>query len=532
MQLPVPLAAALFTITLFLPSNGYAQDVDDAGENQPPRKINFTPDPRYTVFDGPLREDGTIDYVAALNGYFSEEVNTENNAFRGLFLILPHEDEKPEIVAGIQKALLIEPVDFADVPRLVHWRTYAEEAGLDEEKADAYVDSLLTGPYDGEGGRLIADWLASNREAIDRAVVEINKPRFWSPLVDWDDGKGLLVSIELSHLRNHRHLAQAMHGSVGLAIAEGDAERAIELLLAMRRLAWHQSHDAFKIGNLVGISIDAQALEALETFLKSRIADAAALKRLAAGWQRERPRRAFFAAVEVDELCIALDRMMHLAAGRITWDGLIEGVVGQTKEIDQRIQDEDFDLALAFKMIAQHYRLQARIQQAETAAGFIRAHELFDDNFDREKQAIKDRLVIEVGGVKVFNPQLSARELTELVTGMCIRVITPTMFAARNTEFRFAANEQCSITAIACERYRLIHGRYPEQIDALVPDFLDAVPIDPMDGKPLRYRIKEDGSAIIYTISTNLEDDGGINDPEDPDASMQGDYVWRLKLPK
>lgn len=528
MNLPAPLIALLCTAACFTAAAQEPQAPLEAPIDAavPEHKITFTPNPRYTVFDGPLREDGSLDYVAALNGHFGEGVTPENNAFRGLFLILPHEDEEPEIVEGIREALAIKPRELADVPRLVHWREFAEEAGLDEQTADEYFDTFLTGPYDGEGGRLIAEWLTSSREAIDQAMVEINKPRFWSPLVDWEDGNGVLVSIYLPHLGNHRNLTHAMHGSVGFAIAEGDADRAIDLLLAMRRLAWHQSQDAFLLGILVGISIDAKALIALETFLESRVADAEALKRLAAGWQREQPRRAFADAVEVDELCFALDSLMQLAAGRITWDGVMDGVAGQESEIDQRLQDDDFDLDRALRMIAQHYRLQARIQRAQTAADFMRVQEIFDENLDREQQAIMDRLVIEVGGARVFNPLLSDREMTESITGIYLRVITPAMSAARKTEFRFAANEQCSITALACERYRLDHGTYPETLEMLVPDYLAQIPIDPMDGEPIRYRGEDDGAAVIYTISTNLVDDGGVG----RDWS-EGDYAWRLELP-
>lgn len=40
----------------------------------------------------------------------------------------------------------------------------------------------------------------------------------------------------------------------------------------------------------------------------------------------------------------------------------------------------------------------------------------------------------------------------------------------------------------------------------LVPVFLDTVPIDPYDGKHIRYN---PAAGIVYCVGTNLTDDGG-----------------------
>jgi hypothetical protein len=49
------------------------------------------------------------------------------------------------------------------------------------------------------------------------------------------------------------------------------------------------------------------------------------------------------------------------------------------------------------------------------------------------------------------------------------------------------ARLRCAAAAVAVERYRLANGRWPDELTALVPKYLDAVPADPYDGKPLRY---------------------------------------------
>ena len=68
---------------------------------------------------------------------------------------------------------------------------------------------------------------------------------------------------------------------------------------------------------------------------------------------------------------------------------------------------------------------------------------------------------------------------------------------------------QTVTTAIALKRYQLKHGNYPPNLEPLVPKFLPAVPLDPVDGKPLRYRSNKDGTWLLYSVGFNGIDDGG-----------------------
>ena len=49
------------------------------------------------------------------------------------------------------------------------------------------------------------------------------------------------------------------------------------------------------------------------------------------------------------------------------------------------------------------------------------------------------------------------------------------------------ARLRCAKTACAVQRFRLKHGKLPDKLNQLVPEFLAKVPIDPFDGKELRY---------------------------------------------
>lgn len=63
-------------------------------------------------------------------------------------------------------------------------------------------------------------------------------------------------------------------------------------------------------------------------------------------------------------------------------------------------------------------------------------------------------------------------------------------------------------TAVAAELNRRELGAFPQTLDELIPDHLPTIPIDPFDGKPLRYRIEDDG-IVVYSIGRNKVDDLG-----------------------
>ena len=80
---------------------------------------------------------------------------------------------------------------------------------------------------------------------------------------------------------------------------------------------------------------------------------------------------------------------------------------------------------------------------------------------------------------------------------------------------RFAARSM--ETVFACRRYRAKHGRYPETLDELVPEFIAAVPLDPFDGKPLRYNNEHH---YVWTVGEELSFNGEV------DFTSDGNPMW------
>ena len=77
--------------------------------------------------------------------------------------------------------------------------------------------------------------------------------------------------------------------------------------------------------------------------------------------------------------------------------------------------------------------------------------------------------------------------------------------------------------AIACERYRRKHGKLPQSLEEVVPEFLPQVPTDPFDGEPLRYVVADDGY-LVYSVGPDATDHGGQSD-----ETGQPDLVFRIR---
>ena len=92
-------------------------------------------------------------------------------------------------------------------------------------------------------------------------------------------------------------------------------------------------------------------------------------------------------------------------------------------------------------------------------------------------------------------------------------LLTSIMVPALNHNFeviaRISAQEACAQVAIAATKFRLDHGVLPAHLADLVPTYLDAIPLDPFDGKPLRLAIRKE-QWIVYSVGPNGIDEGGV----------------------
>jgi hypothetical protein len=103
--------------------------------------------------------------------------------------------------------------------------------------------------------------------------------------------------------------------------------------------------------------------------------------------------------------------------------------------------------------------------------------------------------------------------------------IKATQTLARNQTLADEAQTVCAL-----KRYHLAQGRYPESLEALVPQFIDKLPHDIIGGRPLHYRRTDDGRFLLYSVGWNEKDDGGTVAPnrDGREDLENGDWVWQV----
>jgi hypothetical protein len=111
------------------------------------------------------------------------------------------------------------------------------------------------------------------------------------------------------------------------------------------------------------------------------------------------------------------------------------------------------------------------------------------------------------------------------------RMLLPAVTKVGEAHRRKTAQVRALMALLAVERYRLKHGKWPGKLDDLKPDFLTAIPLDPYDGKPLRYVKRADG-VTVYSVGHDGVDDGGKIDRTKPLTAKgldQGHRLWDVK---
>jgi hypothetical protein len=141
---------------------------------------------------------------------------------------------------------------------------------------------------------------------------------------------------------------------------------------------------------------------------------------------------------------------------------------------------------------------------------------------------------------RVLSPDISRRfEKTagqmrsqySLLGNFFVGFFLPSLEREGNTCAHTQSSVDLARVACALERFRRANGGFPESLNALVPTYLPETLHDVVNGQPLQYRRKEDGTFLLYSVGWNEADDGGEPEPSRyfyfGISKPAGDWVWR-----
>lgn len=479
-----------------------------------------------TFFTGPVNDDGTIDYVAALNAHYDPGVAAEDNAFAQMALLHPAIGaDQPEYLREYRDLLFLalgiehDP----DAPRFVDWIPFAAERGIGEEAADEMYESARSERWQAETLPDLADWLEANEPVVDLLSEALTCETYFSPLIRMEDDKSL-ISVLLPQLSILRRFGKLIEARMFYSLATGDHARVVDDLLLLHRMGAMVSHEITQIGKLVGISIQNQQCIAIEA-----VAEQGTLEhRLAARFLSARSEipiiDSMAETLALLERCISLDLVQRTYMGEdagweyLWWDEEPGPVL---ERIAPLIQHPSFDVNRALRHINWQYDKMMEYSEILGPIARQEAYVAFDMEISTAFDSTDLVDLYRMARSHTLLPGWTAVRYTDSVNALLQKLMLPALGAAHRTQDRANTRRRVESTAIALLGYRDVHGVLPESLDALVPTYFDAVPIDLYTDEPLVYRVNADGSALVYSIGGNFEDDGGVDDYAEGDIAIR-----------
>jgi hypothetical protein len=142
--------------------------------------------------------------------------------------------------------------------------------------------------------------------------------------------------------------------------------------------------------------------------------------------------------------------------------------------------------------------------------------QFYEDSLNQFIVARRDALPARLKADDVMAPRVDEAKSKNYV--VCTMLL-PGLGKITSREAAGLARLRLAQTAVALERFRAANNHYPDSLNELAPKFLAAVPSDPFDGQPLRYRKSVEGY-LLYSVGPDLKDDSGARKPGSDDLSF------------
>jgi hypothetical protein len=117
-------------------------------------------------------------------------------------------------------------------------------------------------------------------------------------------------------------------------------------------------------------------------------------------------------------------------------------------------------------------------------------------------------LQLSVHGGKARSMLANPEHRTELMAHLLLHQLGSSFEGTTSLHYLIASERQLTSLCFALQAYHADHGRYPQNLHELVPDYMAAIPQDPLTDMTYTYRSCGDG-CLLYGWGTNFFDDQG-----------------------
>ena len=464
---------------------------------------------------GPVRADGTIDYVAAINRACAAGVTAENNAAIPMLAAVGPgrggaESEHIQAArAGLGMAAYRkgEPA-FMTLMTLVDAQP-PEGAQVGRKDADDLLYRATLGPWRAEDMPLIAEWLAANERPLALFAQGAGRPRYYLPLTSGTE-PATVINARMMELAPIREMVRALAARAMLRLGGGDFEgyrTDCRTILSAGRLV---SHGPTLLHKLVGIGCQGMGLGAVRTGVASGRLDVRQAKALLADMANLPAGSSVAEAVNLGERYMMLDALSLFAvygpreAGRIMGSKQFGGLGGAPGGGGGGPAGTTRPAATGPATLP---------ATSDWTPAFVKANRWYDRYVQAMRlptyaERSKALNAIERDVEKVRAMSGGFMGLFQAVEDKLLAIILPAISRSTQTEQRLASELDLTRIVLRLRVYRLEKGEYPESLAVLAQGILANVPSDGFTGEAFMYRREGGGGYVLYSVGPNLRDDG------------------------
>jgi len=188
-----------------------------------------------TRITSPLREDGYVDYLAALNATCSKAVTAANNAVVALWRAMGPEEIDEGIRRRYFRMLGVRPLP-PEREYFVSFEDYLADRGIEEnDQTDRQFQRSIERAWTEKECPLVAGWLKANEKPLAQIAVASRRPRYYSPLIS-DDDTIPLITVHMMAQMKTRSAARMLTARAMLCLGQGKIDEARQHLLACHRV--------------------------------------------------------------------------------------------------------------------------------------------------------------------------------------------------------------------------------------------------------------------------------------------------------
>ena len=274
-----------------------------------------------------------------------------------------------------------------------------------------------------------------------------------------------VIDTLLEDTQQTRHVADLLRWDLVLALEDAEAGRATDDLLAMLNASRSIGDEPFLISQLIRIATQIVATRAIEHTVAQTEMVEEQLARVQAAW-----------AADADE-----PLLLHgLRGDRAAYDTLFRNLA------DGTVTPNDLSGLRGSGISFESYAWWLwRVRLHSERAYYIR--------WTTQAVEAARRPPLEQG------PLLAALSLPDGTDMKLAPLFLPAAGRVAGAWHRSMAEARCAVVALAGERFRLKHHRWPESLNDLVPRYIPSVPLDPYNGESLKFRKLDDG-VVIHSV--------------------------------